>query len=99
MDPSPFLEKDLDRDAEEFIVSWAREYPLDAPLAVIVHLAELPMAEDTESVVTRAIHHYFTYRAHLKRQELRELLKEGRLSLLVGFFFLSLCLLGRPTAQ
>ncbi|MDQ3258423.1 MAG: hypothetical protein M3R15_31815 [Acidobacteriota bacterium] len=24
MDPSPFHEKDLDRDAEEFIVSWPR---------------------------------------------------------------------------
>ena len=25
MDPSPFREKDLDVNAEEFIVSWARE--------------------------------------------------------------------------
>lgn len=28
MDPSPFIEKDLDDDAEEFIVSWAQEFPL-----------------------------------------------------------------------
>ena len=27
MDPSPFYEKDLDDDAEEFIVSWAQEFP------------------------------------------------------------------------
>ena len=26
MDPSPFHEKDLDPDAEEFIESWAMEY-------------------------------------------------------------------------
>jgi hypothetical protein len=26
MEPSPFHEKDLDHDAEEFIVSWAQEY-------------------------------------------------------------------------
>jgi hypothetical protein len=26
MDPSPFIEKDLDDDAEEFIVSWAQEF-------------------------------------------------------------------------
>jgi hypothetical protein len=31
-DPAPFHEKDLDRDAEEFITSWAREYPPDTPL-------------------------------------------------------------------
>lgn len=44
INPSPFLEKDLDRDAQEFIVSWAREYPLGAPLAVIVHLTDPPTA-------------------------------------------------------
>ena len=27
MDPSPFIEKDLDDDAEEFIVTWAQEFP------------------------------------------------------------------------
>jgi hypothetical protein len=27
MDPSPFQERDLDDDAEEFIVSWAQEFP------------------------------------------------------------------------
>jgi hypothetical protein len=31
MDPSPFHEKDLDEDAEEFIVSWADEYPIRDP--------------------------------------------------------------------
>ncbi len=28
MDPSPFIEKDLDDDAEEFIVSWAQNSPI-----------------------------------------------------------------------
>lgn len=27
MDPTPFHHKDLDRDAEEFIKSWALEFP------------------------------------------------------------------------
>jgi hypothetical protein len=31
LDPYPFREKDLDKDAEEFIVSWARELPRDRP--------------------------------------------------------------------
>lgn len=29
LDPFPFRERDLDRDAEEFIVGWARELPTD----------------------------------------------------------------------
>jgi hypothetical protein len=36
LDPSPFNEKDLDKDAEEFIVSWARELPSDVPLKIVV---------------------------------------------------------------
>ena len=39
IDPSPFVEKDLDRDAEEFIVNWAKELPAESPLALRVHLA------------------------------------------------------------
>ena len=27
LDPFPFREKDLDREAEEYIVGWARELP------------------------------------------------------------------------
>ena len=38
MDPSPFHEKDLDDDLEEFIVSWATEYPLHNPIRLVVHL-------------------------------------------------------------
>jgi hypothetical protein len=40
LDPYPFREKDLDEDAEEFIVSWARELPVDRPFKIVVHLPE-----------------------------------------------------------
>ena len=32
MAPSPFIGKDLDDEAEEFIASWAQEFPPDAPV-------------------------------------------------------------------
>lgn len=38
MDPSPFHDRDLDPDAEEFIVTSARELPRNARLALIIHL-------------------------------------------------------------
>ena len=34
IDPSPFRERDLDPNAEQFIVDWARDLPRDAPLAL-----------------------------------------------------------------
>jgi hypothetical protein len=93
LDPSPFNEQDLDHDAEEFIVGWARELPRNRPLHLIVHLEKpLPDGRDRASVVD-AIHHYFTYRATITRLELRQLFKQGQTSLLIGTAFLTGCLL------
>lgn len=93
LDPSPFNEQDLDRDAEEFIVGWARELPRGRPLHLILHLEKpLPEGRDCASVA-QAIRHYFTYRAEITRLELRQLFKQGRMSLLIGTAFLAGCLL------
>lgn len=91
MDPSPFHEKDLDHDAEEFIASWAQEFPLGEPVALLVHLKQ-PRA-DTQPLIETAVHNYFAYRAKLNRLELHHLLKQGRISLVIGLAFLTACLL------
>jgi hypothetical protein len=38
IDPSPFRERDLDPQAEQFIVDWAREASRTAAPAIVVHL-------------------------------------------------------------
>lgn len=91
MDPSPFHEKDLDHDAEEFIVSWAQEFPRHDPVSLIVHVKQAH--EPARKIVTEAVHHYFEYRAKLNRLELHHLLQQGRTSLLIGLAFLGACLL------
>ncbi len=91
MDPSPFHEKDLDHDAEEFIVSWAQEFHLHEPLELIVHVESLPEAHDSHRMVQEAVHHYFAYRARLNRQEFKRLMNQGRTSLAVGIGFLVTC--------
>ena len=57
MDPSPFHEKDLDHDAEEFIVGWAREFPLRESVELVVHLSVLPAGQDAQAIVAGAVHH------------------------------------------
>jgi hypothetical protein len=42
MDPSPFHERDLDANAEEFIVSWAMEHPRQDELGLVIHLSGDP---------------------------------------------------------
>lgn len=92
MDPSPFVDRDLDADAEEFIVSWAREHPRDRELELLVHLAT-PPPPDRAAGLQSAVQHYFGIRAHMKQNEFRQLMRLGRKSLLVGVSFLTGCLL------
>jgi len=91
LDPSPFLDRDLDADAEEFIESWAAEIPSHRELALRVHLAAPPTSALD---VGEAVRGYFQHRAEHKRRELSQLLRRGRLSLMVGVGFLVACLVG-----
>jgi hypothetical protein len=93
MDPSPFHEKDLDHDAEEFIVSWAQEFHRHDPLVLRIHVNQFPSDANAPHLVQVAIHNYFSYRRKLNRLELKRLLKRGRISLLIGLVFLAACLL------
>ena len=96
MDPSPFHERDLDDDAEEFIVGWAREFPRRDPVSLVVHVDQLPLHGDAQRLLETAVHHYFAYRSNLNRLEFRYLLRQGRTSLIIGLAFLAACML---TAQ
>jgi hypothetical protein len=93
MDPSPFLEKDLDLDAEEFILSWARELPREKPLALLVHLDQPSVKSEHGAILRDAVHSYFGHRAQISSQRLHELLRVGRTSLFIGALFLAMCLL------
>ena len=93
MDPSPFHEKDLDRDAEEFILSWAQEFHRHEAVDLIVHLGKLPDSHNAQRLIESAVHNYFAYRARLNGLEFKRLMKQGRISLVVGLAFLFLCFL------
>jgi len=88
LDHSPFREKDLDRNAEEYIVDSIKELPAKARCEIVIYLDE-PIAQSTQSsVVTNAIHVHFARRAQVARQNLRQLLRRGSISLAIGLSFL-----------
>jgi hypothetical protein len=91
MDPSPFIDKDLD-DAEEFIVSWAQEFSPKASIKLRIYLDQWP-AEDPTEMIRTAVHNDFSHRAKIINLEFKRLLKQGRTSLLIGLLFLAACLL------
>ena len=92
MDPSPFHERDLDRNAEEFIVSWAQEHPQQNDLKLVVHLARRPASiDDAQKLASDSVANYFEYRANMTLREFKRLMREGRASLTVGLSFLAAC--------
>jgi hypothetical protein len=93
IDPSPFRQKDLDPNAEEFIVGWARESPVDAPLALVVYLDRPAGLPEEAAILRDAIREFFTHRAETSRRRLRQLFRQGRTSLMIGVTFLAVSLL------
>jgi hypothetical protein len=92
MDPSPFYEKDLDADAEEFILSWAQEFPARDAIELVVHVLQRPAkGAATPAMLERAVRHYFLYRTRLERLSLSRLLRDARTSLVIGVAFLVVC--------
>ena len=87
MDPSPFIDRDLDADAEEYIMSWARELPAGPDLELVIQLST-PAPAERVAGVEDSVRRYFATRAAIKGLEFGQLMRRGRLSLIVGSVFL-----------
>jgi hypothetical protein len=100
LDHSPFREKDLDPNAEEYIVESIKELPSRSLCAVVVYLDQPASLPDEAKMIEDAIHVHFARRAQLLRRELRQLLRRGSISLLIGLAFLvTFFLLGQFVRQ
>jgi len=91
LDPSPFIEKDLDDNAEAYIVDSVREFSLSTPLKLVFYM---PAAEQMTvgDSLPEAVHNYFAYKEDLAGKELRFTIRQGRTALLIGIAFLMFCL-------
>jgi len=92
LDPYPFPERDLDKDAEEYIVGWARELPRDQPITIVIHLPSAELSKHDPHLLAEALNHYFEYRVGIVTRDLNELFRVGRIALLIGLAALGLCL-------
>jgi hypothetical protein len=91
IDPSPFRERDLDPDCEEFIVSWARETPPDRALRVDIRVDREQPAPELAAEVPPAVRSHFEREADLQDLRRRRIVREGRLSLAIGLVLLVIC--------
>jgi hypothetical protein len=91
LDPFPFRERDLDREAEDFIVGWARELPVDQPIRIVVHFPDNVAQTAAARELGDAFSRHFSHRASIIQSDLNELFRVGRRSLSIGVVVLIVC--------
>lgn len=92
MDPTPFLNKDIDPETETFIEIWASEFAPGSHFGITIHLEQWPTDGDPGEMLNQSIHNHFSYKAERTRSNLKHFLQQGRISLLIGIVFVSACL-------
>ncbi len=86
-DPNPFRIKDLDEDAEEYILSSLQEIGIKKLGKIrIISSLEDPKKNDEAN---RAVKDFFLYREEITRRKLRSILLLGVKTLILGLLFLS----------
>ena len=83
LDPFPFRERDLADEAEDYIVSWAREMPRNRPFKIVVHIPDNELQKRASRDLVEAFNYYFAGRAVVVQRDLNELFRIGRRSLVI----------------
>jgi hypothetical protein len=99
-DPSPFHEKELDWDAERYIVDTIDDFPKKTGFILVIHMPRSLADSDEGRALPVAIRNHFQYKALVTERKFRQRLKYGRVSLIIGLAFLSLSIVaGRAILQ
>lgn len=92
MDPAPFHERDLDSQVVDYIVDWVQEVAPNAPLGLVVTVSHEGAPENGADLIRDAVHTSFQRRALAKQRALKRLLREGRISMVIGIAFLAVAI-------
>ena len=98
LDPFPFRERDLDREAEEYIVGWARELVANQSIQIVIHFPATKAQMKAAQELGEAFARYFSYRADSLQRDLNELFRVGRRSFAIGVPILIVCLVAAHLA-
>lgn len=99
LDPYPFRDRDLDKDAEAFIVGWASDLPRDGALRIVIHLPQSQAQSLAADETAGGIKRFFGHRAEAITRDLRELFRVGRISLVIGITVLVACVAAAQYAE
>jgi hypothetical protein len=94
-DPAPFHDKELDTDAERYIVDIVNDFPAKTQFKILIHLPQHLIGTDEAQHLIPAIHHHFEYKVMVADRKFRARFRHGRGAMLVGLSFLAIALVAR----
>ena len=94
-DPAPFHEKELDSDAEHYIVDTVSDFPKKTRFKIIIYLPADIAGTERAMKIPLAIHNHFQYKMLVAERKFRSHFRHGRSTLLIGLIFLMIALLAR----
>lgn len=83
MDPAPLEWRSLNTEVAEWIEEWAEDIDHRQPLTVEFHVADGRLAGYEQAVVD-GLHHHFEYRESQAERQFGRVLRDGRISLVIG---------------
>lgn len=83
-DPAPFRERDLDDDAVAYLLAAAEEIPRKQRLAIVVTVSDDLEPRLATDAITDAIRTHFRYQLEQIQYRIREHMRRGQMSLVLG---------------
>lgn len=83
MDPTPLEQRSLNPEVADWIEEWAEDIDADGPFVIEIVVADRNLA-GREELISQGIHHHFEYREWQVGRQMHRLLRDGRLSMLIG---------------
>jgi hypothetical protein len=91
-DPAPFYEKEIDTEAEHYIVETVEDFPAKTKFLIRIFLPSSLVTSQEAKKIIPAIHNHFQYKMLVADRKFRAKFRFGRWSLLVGFSFLAIAI-------
>jgi uncharacterized membrane protein YcjF (UPF0283 family) len=91
-DPAPFYEKEIDTEAEHYIVDTVEDFPAKTKFMIHIYLPPSLVESQEAKKIIPAIHNHFRYKMLVTERKFRSKFRFGRWSLLVGLTFLAISL-------
>jgi hypothetical protein len=91
-DPAPFYEKEIDTEAEHYIVDTVEDFPAKTKFLIHIYLPPSLVGSQEANKIIPAIHNHFQYKMLVADRKFRAKFRFGRWSLLIGLSFLAIAI-------